>query len=568
MRSLIFKKWLSLILSMSLCLSLSSCGDKKAGAIAGALVCSLLAASVDQKALTVGFAADFLSAIKSKLGLFALDDDAVNSSIQTTINSALDAASIGSSIKVSSVQSIAKSSDGSDDGVRFLNFEGDLAVGVSFVSNLLENTAVQSAISGNLGLTNSNPFSFIEDSYRVYLTGKLSSLGMTKNTSKQWAYSQTNLTNAQSIAAGLTNAKNEVVVAVIDTGVDIDHPALADNLYKKNGQVVGYDFANNDDNADDDQGHGTHCAGIIAAKNEGTDGMVGVSETLAAGKIKIMPIKVLAANGSGSTANINKGVRWAMANGADVISMSLGGGMDFKDLTSANGTESSVIRDAINAGIIVVVAAGNENCPLGGVCEQSSLFVLSKTIDEYTVLPCSYNGTICVGASDPDVTVASYSNYPSAKSKGVDPVTTSNSNKRTSPDIIAPGSQIYSTYNDGAYRFLDGTSMATPLVAGLAGIYKLKVSSALEGQKGSNSQVLFRDLLQKSEIALKLESSDTRSYVGQVDVNYFMSQLQSFINGSDAGSAPDLNEVTSPKPDTGGSGGDEVPNLLSSLCSG
>jgi subtilisin family serine protease len=554
------------MLCLICCLGLTSCDGKGGGGAGGALLCSLLSAGVDQQSLTVGFGQGFLDAVKGSLGLLAEDEEVVNGAIKEAINNAFEAASISSAISLSSVESVPKSSGSDDDGVRFLKFDGSLAAGVNFVSTVLQNDSVQQALNESFGLTASSPFGFIEDSYQVFAAGNFhESTALTlQQQVKQWAYTQTDLDTAQTVAGSLENVKDQVVVAVIDTGVDLDHPALVNNLYRQNNEVVGYNFADDNANPDDDQGHGTHCAGIIAAEDVGDEGMTGVAQKLAPGKIKIMPVKVLGSDGSGSTAAINKGIRYAMAQGADVISMSLGGGVEFSDLQKSNGSESQIIRDAVNAGVIVVVAAGNEDCPLGGKCEQTSLLVLSKEIDEYTVLPCSYNGTICVGASDPDATLAPYSNYPSSQeAKGVDPNSTDSANKRISPDIIGPGSAIYSTFKDGEYRFLDGTSMATPYIAGLAALYKLKVPQSLE--TSSNAQTNFRNLLQAAEVELKEEDSATRSFVGQVDTAYFLKKLREFIDSTPAGQAPDLGEVD--EPDSTGAN-IEAPNLLSLICGG
>lgn len=556
------RRKLQTVLSLTCLLGLGACSGKSGGG--GAIICSLLSASVDSQALTVGFGGDFLDFIRGSDQNLLQDDTEVNSKIQTTLNDALQAAQINSLLEVSSVQSVPKSDE--DDGVRFLSFDGSLAAGVSFLSTVLKNDAVVEQLSDSTGLVQSSPFDFLEDSYAVYPTGKLADdMNLLQASNKQWAYDQFDLASVKTKLDGLSDQKSEVVVAVIDTGVDKDHPALVDILYKQNGSIVGYDFADGDNDADDDQGHGTHCAGIIAAKNVGEDGMVGVAEALAPGKVKIMPVRVLGSDGSGSTANINKGIRWAMNNGADVLSMSLGGGVEFEELLKSNGAESSVIRDAVAAGLIVIVAAGNENCPLGGECEQTTLFVLTNKIKEYTVLPCSYNGTICIGASDPDATLAPYSNFPSEDSrKGVDPAVTANDNKRVSPDMSAPGSAIYSTYPDGTYKFLDGTSMATPYVAGLAALYKLKIGSSQEA--GSTPQVKFREVLQAAEASLQSEGDATRSFVGQVDTANFVDQLVALTGGAAASAPAAIPAVSNPQDDTDGGG--QAPNLISALCGG
>lgn len=545
-------------------LSCTTCGGKSGG-VAAAIACSLLAASINGSSLTLGLSETLLGKLQTGQNLTQYTEQ-LNIRIQNTLNSALAAASLDSQLQIKSVTAVPKD-DGPDDGVRFLELGGTLAPGVSFASSLLQQPAVKEALNASLGLDGQKPFDFVEDSFRIYATGRpAAGLTQSEASAKQWAYAQTRLDEAQKLSQALPPQKDQVVVAVIDTGVDLEHPALQDNLYRVGGQVKGYNFAGNTANADDDQGHGTHCAGIIAAKKVSDDGMVGVGELLAPGQVRIMPIKVLGKNGSGSTDAINKGIRFAMAEGADVISMSLGGGVDFKDIVASNGTESQIIRDAVDAGIIVVVAAGNENCPLGGRCDQRSLLVLSQTINEYTVLPCSYNGTICVGASDPDATLASYSNFPSVREaiKGVDPQSKARDTKRTSPDIIAPGSAIYSTYLNGSYKALDGTSMATPYVAGLAALFKLKTKSEKLATDGT-PQRTFRRLLQEAELSLIEEQNATRSYVGQVDLAYFMAKIRQLNDGTPPDSPkPSLEAVTEPQGDQAG----QAPNVLAALCGG
>lgn len=545
---------------LGLAILCSTCGGNS-GAVAAAIACSLLSASVNPSTLTVGLSQALLGRLQTGLNL-TQDADALNDRIKTALNQAFESASISSQINIQTVTAVPKER-GSDDGVRFLELGGELAPAVNFASSLLQLPAVQQALSSSFRLADDKAFDFIEDSFRVAKTGRLSPRQSGEASPKQWAFGQTKSDEALSIANALPNARDQVIVAVLDTGVALEHPALKDNIYTVDGEVKGYDFSNNDMVPDDDEGHGTHCAGIIAAKKVDESGMVGVGEMLAKGKVRIMPIKVLSKKGGGSTEAINKGIRYAMAEGAHVISMSLGGGVDFQNLISSNGTESQILRDAIDAGIIVVVAAGNENCPLGGNCKQQSLFVLSQTIKEYTVLPCSYNGTICVGASDPDATLASYSNFPSSLTKGVDPNVVDPSNKRTSPDIAAPGSAIYSTYLDNGYKSLDGTSMAAPFVAGLAAIFQLKTAADKRNADGT-PQKTFRRLLQEAELALATEGNETRSYVGQVDLAYFMKKLQELNTGKAAGAAPKLEALE----DSAGEPADEAPNALAAICGG
>jgi len=134
-----------------------------------------------------------------------------------------------------------------------------------------------------------------------------------------------------------------VVVAVIDSGIELTHPDLASKI------VPGWDFVDADADANDTNGHGTHCAGIIAASMNNTRGIAGV----AAG-CKLMPVRVLGSNGTGTLADVASGVVWATDRGARVISMSLG--------TSSNSTTlANAIDYAWNRNVLVVAAAGNYN---------------------------------------------------------------------------------------------------------------------------------------------------------------------------------------------------------------
>lgn len=228
--------------------------------------------------------------------------------------------------------------------------------------------------------------------------------------SQQWAVPKLQLTTAWDTTRG------GPLVAVVDTGVDYNHADLA-------GQVVkGYDYANNDSDPMDDQGHGTHCAGTIAALTNNGVGIAGIAPGS-----KILAVKVLGGDGSGSTSGIAQGIVSAVKAGAKVISLSLGG-----------PSESSVLRDAVNqalsAGVVVVAAAGNDG----------------TTTKNY---PAAYPGVIAVGASTKTDGRASFSQYGSWLS------------------VAAPGEGIYSTV-PGKYQSMSGTSMAAPQVAGVAALVR------------------------------------------------------------------------------------------------
>lgn len=214
-----------------------------------------------------------------------------------------------------------------------------------------------------------------------------------------------------------------VKVAVIDSGVYASHEDLTDNL-KATGYYYDTDY--NITGPTDEEGHGTHCIGIIGAALGNGAGGVGVNPLA-----WLYSYRALNNNGSGSKAATVAGINWAITQGVDVISLSMGS-------HQPNAAEEEAIRNAIDAGIVVVVAAGNDG----------------SNIKNY---PAAYNipGMITVGALDRSKVRASYSNYGSWV------------------DVYAPGSGIYSTDNGSAnsYEFLSGTSMATPAVAGAVSLY-------------------------------------------------------------------------------------------------
>jgi hypothetical protein len=211
-----------------------------------------------------------------------------------------------------------------------------------------------------------------------------------------------------------------ITIAVIDTGVNSNHEDLKNNI------VPGYNFVDNNTNTMDRFGHGTHVAGIAAGLTNNGVGIAGI-----AGGSKIMPIKVLDDNGDGNDADIIKGIQYATDHGAQVINLSLGG----PDLSNAM---QDVITYAIKRGVNVVTAAGNENGPIE--------------------TPGNCQGVITVGAIGRDRKRASYSNF------------------GPKLDVIAPGTDILSTYIDGTgpsgYTYFSGTSMATPFVSGVVAMLK------------------------------------------------------------------------------------------------
>jgi subtilisin-like proprotein convertase family protein len=236
-----------------------------------------------------------------------------------------------------------------------------------------------------------------------------------------------------------TTGSGNMVIAVIDTGVDYTHPDLAANMWKNPGEIVGngidddsngfiddiygYDFANNDNNPIDDHGHGTHVAGTIGAVGNNAVGVAGVNWN-----VKIMALKFLTATGSGSLSNAIKCLNYAVANGAKISNNSWGGG-------GYDGAMFAALQNAQSNGHIFVAAAGNN-----GTNNDTTAFY-----------PANYNldNVVSVAATDANDNRASFSNYGA-----------------TTVDLGAPGVSIYSTYKNGGYASLSGTSMASPHVAG------------------------------------------------------------------------------------------------------
>lgn len=176
-----------------------------------------------------------------------------------------------------------------------------------------------------------------------------------------WRPKQWNLDRIGAPVAGATGGG--VVIAVIDSGVDLDHPDLAGQL------VQGRDFVDGDDEPDDSFGHGTHVAGIAAGVVGGGD-VVGVAPGA-----RIMPVRVLNDSGKGSSEDVAAAVRWAVANGAKVINLSLG-----EDTQAVLGSSlAEVVREAWAAGVVPVIAAGNKYVTGSGFSDEPALVVSATT---------------------------------------------------------------------------------------------------------------------------------------------------------------------------------------------
>ena len=273
-----------------------------------------------------------------------------------------------------------------------------------------------------------------------------------------------------SYAQMLTKGRRDVTIAVLDTGVDADHPELrgkvakgADFVNLEGLNTSGFigDFLGLDDSPDDEVGHGTHVSGIISAKGLKMDEGVAPSCSL-------MSVRVLATMynngqkvGAGIVDNINNGIKWAVDNGADVINMSLGirhigGGLPHED----------VIRYALKKNVTVVAASGNDG-----------------TAEKY--YPGALEGVWAVGATDEVGEIANFSSYGA-------PIR-----------VVAPGSRIYSAFANGRYAMASGTSQAAPFVSGAIGLMKSFAKD--QGRRLSNNDLvrLFRHTCDRPDSRLR-----------------------------------------------------------------
>jgi subtilisin len=248
-----------------------------------------------------------------------------------------------------------------------------------------------------------------------------------------------------------------IKVAVIDTGIQGGHPDLADNV--KGGvrfYTRGFTLYS-DSKWADDNGHGTHVAGTIAALDN-TIGVIGVAPS-----VELYAVKVLDRSGSGSWASVAAGIRWAADNGMNVASMSLGGSSGTSDLADA-------VAYAHDAGVVLVAAAGNSGDGSSSTTETS--------------YPAAYDGVIAVGATNSASGVASWSS--------------------SAPYVAlcAPGVSVFSTYKGSSYATLSGTSMATPHVSGTAALVLTTVINSTYDGNGDGAW-------QPDEVKAKLRASAT-----------------------------------------------------------
>jgi thermitase len=241
----------------------------------------------------------------------------------------------------------------------------------------------------------------------------------------------------------ITKGSKDIKIAVIDTGVDYNHEDLKANIMVNelelngtagvdddgNGYIddtYGYDFANNDNDPMDGHGHGTHCAGVIGALHNS----IGIRGVMA--DVQILPIQFLTKTGRGTLEGAIKAIDYAISRGVHIMSNSWGG-------TGASIALTEAVERAESAGILFIAAAGNSR----------------SDNDTRPTMPANIKteSIISVGAMDGKGKRASFSNY-----------------GKETVHVFAPGNKIYSTVQNNGYKDMSGTSMACPMVAGVAGL--------------------------------------------------------------------------------------------------
>ena len=300
--------------------------------------------------------------------------------------------------------------------------------------------------------------------------------------SRDWAV---NAVNAPEVwAQGYTGS--DILIAVLDSGIDLHHTELVDNIWINDGEVAGngidddgngyiddvngWDFVEDDATPEDVAGHGTFVAGVIAADRNS------VGATGIAYDAEILSIRVLDDEGQGTQIDIASGIRYAVDAGADIINISLGG-------STGSQRVSRAIEYALENDVFIVSASGNS----------------SRSVPDYPAqYSRSFANVISVGAYDNRDSIASFSNLVGTSS---------------SVQVDAPGVSVYSTQLDGGFRFGSGTSFSAPIVSGIAAL-------ALSANPDLTSVELRQQLIDGSPTSVT--GSDS---FGAVDAAYVVSSV-------------------------------------------
>lgn len=323
------------------------------------------------------------------------------------------------------------------------------------------------------------------------------------------------------------------IIAILDTGVDIDHPDLKANIWTNtkesegaedydddgNGfkdDLHGWDFVNQTGRIGDWNGHGTHCAGIAAAVGGNGIGIVGANPDAL-----IMPVTVMQSDGTGDVATIIKGIDYAVANGADIISMSFGSYGESKAQEQALGR-------AYQKAVLVAAAGNDGKCMNHKHPEKAQ----DKPMPMY---PASYTFVLGVQAMNSEGNITYWSNYddngPTYTEWGED--------KLYNYELLAPGANIESTYPGGNYKSLNGTSMATPMVAGA-------LSRLIQSKEYANKEYLFGDLINACSTTGGLDIYKVFSIKDEdriPELSFVTYEMDDSTNVGDGDGRPDAGEV-------------------------
>ncbi len=284
----------------------------------------------------------------------------------------------------------------------------------------------------------------------------------------------------------VTSNSNRKVIAILDTGVDIDHPDLAANIWTNPGEnengydddnngfaddLHGWDFVNHTADIHDFNSHGTHCAGIAAAVGDNGIGMTGANPMA-----YIMPIAVLQSNGTGDVATIIQGINYAKNNGADVLSMSFG------TYSYSIALEQALAQAYQNA--VLVAAAGNDGLHIDPRCCPDGM----HSILDRPMFPAAFAFVFGVEATQQSPGLCGYTTCWSNTDCDGPSFSQYGEEQLYNYELQAPGVGIYSSVPNGNYRSYSGTSMSTPLVAG-------GISALLHAKPYASQEMLWGDLI-------------------------------------------------------------------------
>ena len=321
-----------------------------------------------------------------------------------------------------------------------------------------------------------------------------------------------------------TTGDTTQTIGIIDTGVDWDHPDLINKIWNNSNEIPnngidddgngfiddirGWDFVNDDNNPNDDNSHGTHVAGIAAAETNNGVGIAGI-----AWNAKIMPVKMLQSSGAGSSSDLAAAIDYAANNGAEVINMSLG--------SYGESMTVKITLENAYAYAVLVAAAGNNGFKIDPPFPPWPLYA--------PMYPACYSFVIGVEASTQAGVRAGFSNFdPSG------PIVAANSYGHNY-EIKAPGVGIYSTFPNGNYNSLSGTSMASPIVAGAVALMK-------SYNPTQSTEQLFARLIQGANNCI-LDIANSLDYELVPDLHYVEYTLVDTLPGCDDDGIADAGET-------------------------